>query len=177
MSSPSFTVLFPEALRTHKQEYFQTEVSSTQLVGVQSLGPEQRLHEVMPEKQTGLAWAGTLAGVLRSGSAPPRTRWFASEGSCWCWQGWEVAPQPSTPCTGQRPWVRRLPRCMQPVLGGATGHTEKEGTCPWGMTCDQGSHGRRMTGMLTRCWAELKLTERDMRNCWTRHEKNIGFNK
>lgn len=117
MSSPSFTVLFPEALRTHKQEYFQTEVSSTQLVGVQSLGPEQRLHEVMPEKQTGLAWAGTLAGVLPSGSAPPRTRWFASEGSCWCWQGWEVAPQPSTPCTGQRPWVRRLPRCMQPVLG------------------------------------------------------------
>lgn len=62
-------------------------------------------------------------------------------------------------------------------VGGATGGTEKEGTCPWGMTCDQGSHGRRMTGMLTRCWAELKLTERDMRNCWTRHEKNIGFNK
>lgn len=92
-------VSFPEALRAHKEEYFQTKVSNTQRVGVQSMGAEQRLHEVKPEERTGLACAGTLTGALRRGSAPLHTCYFASEGSCWCWQWWEVALQPSTPCT------------------------------------------------------------------------------
>lgn len=36
---------------------------------------------------------------------------------------------------------------------------------------------RQMTGVLTLCSPEVKLTEQDERNCWTRREKNIGFNK
>lgn len=52
--------------------------------------------------------------------------------------------------------------------GISLGHDLRGGEC---------SGHRWMTGMLTIRWPEVKLTEQDERNRWTRHEKNIGFNK
>ena len=150
------------------------------------MGAKQRTREEKSEEQRGLACTGTLTGVFRCRSALLRTRWSDPGGSCAGAGSSEqsqgsparpaqvrplepgACPEVGSPCWGCHGGVRGL------------GGTETEGGIALGYDLQQGSvkvSGGWMTGLLTRCWPEVKLTEQAVRNCWTRNEKNIGFNK